>query len=107
MAQFVITFVAGAAEATCGLCDQRTALEAGPQLAVAESLAPVCRGCGAKHAPAETALLDLARCADRVGTIARHNTYWIPLRAQLDLVHTAEHFAYALTEQQKKLNVAI
>jgi hypothetical protein len=106
MAQFVITFVGTAADVSCGVCHQPTTLEPGPQVAVAESLAPVCRGCGAKHAPAETALLDLARCAVRVGTIARHNTYWIPLRAQLDLVHTAEHFAYALTEH-KKLSVAV
>lgn len=107
MVQLVIKIVHRAAAAACAFCGQETAFEAGPHLATATGFEPVCPRCSHRHAPAEAALLDLARNAARVGAIALHNTFWIPLRAQLDLVHAAEQYAFTLGEQQRRLSQVV
>jgi hypothetical protein len=75
----------------CALCGTRTNPAAGPRLALADSLAVVCRPCGKKHAPSLAALLDLAQVAERVGRIGRH-TVVPPMGALLDLARAAEDY---------------
>ena len=55
----------------CCLCG-KPAGGTGPRLFLDDSEDVVCRDCGKAHAPALTALLDLARVAERVGRIGRH-----------------------------------
>jgi hypothetical protein len=79
---------------TCALCANVLPPAGGPCLALAESLEPVCRDCGRRHAPALAALLELAHVARRVGRIGRH-TIVPPLVALLDLARAAEQFTEA------------
>lgn len=91
MTQLVIKFTDAASEEGCALCARPTAINVGPQLCLAESMAPVCFDCGQKHAPTLGALLDLARVAFRIGKISKHSP-WVPLEKLLHLANAAEKF---------------
>lgn len=91
MNQLVMRFEPQGTNDPCGLCQKPTSLGAGLRLTVAQTLAPVCRGCAKKHAPPLAALADLARTAERVGRIGRH-TVFPPLASLLDLAHAAENY---------------
>ncbi len=85
---------------SCPLCGHRVALAPGPSVRTADSLEPVCRSCSQEHAPALTALADLARAAEQVGRIGRH-TVSPPLTALLQLARAAEAYAGALPPSQR------
>jgi hypothetical protein len=76
-------------------------LAPGPQLVQAETLEPVCRACGKKHAPALVALIDLACAAERVGRIKRH-TVFPPLASLLDLSRAAEDYLHVAPQQARR-----
>jgi len=102
MVPLVIQHHHDAANETCALCGQRTLVDEGPQLFVADSLDAVCRDCGRKHAPSLVALLDLARDARRIGRLPRH-TVFPPLTALLDLARAAENYAQALPRRFRQV----
>lgn len=59
----------------CPLCRHEGHANVGPQLFLSECWTPVCRECGDEHAPALSALLDLAACAAAFSIEARdHGT---------------------------------
>ena len=94
MTHLVVQFECDGGSSPCGVCGRRTPVARGPQLGVAETLEPVCRDCGRKHAPDLAALVELARAAERVGKIGRH-TVSPPLTALLDLARAAENYSAA------------
>lgn len=63
MAQLSIKINCLESKFRCSLCGQEEHANRGPQLFLAESWSPVCRDCGDERAPALSALLDLAACA--------------------------------------------
>lgn len=96
-----------AQEAACAWCGRLVDAAAGPQLALPETLALVCGDCGRARAPVLAALIELAGVAGRVGAIVRRNQYWIPLKAQLDVVHAAEGFSQALEADARSTQLAV
>jgi hypothetical protein len=96
MARFAITLHHQESEETCGLCGRAVVVAAGPRLVCTDSLVPICRNCGKKHAPPFAALLELTAMAERVGGMSRH-TLVPPMEALLDLAHAADGFTQALS----------
>jgi hypothetical protein len=94
MMQVVLEYKTEATKQPCGLCGQEMTVSAGMQMVVAGNSAPVCPDCGRQHAPALTALLQLADAATRIGRIGRHSVF-PPLTALLDLANAAEKYAHS------------
>ena len=61
----------------------------------------VCDDCGRKHAPSLSALVDLAKVAERVGRIGRH-TLVPPMTALLDLARAAENYSTNSTKNHRR-----
>src|SRR5262249_21787413 len=99
MARLVIHFSGYTPQAPCGVCGKLAAHAAGPQLCLAQSLAPVCPGCGETWAPRLMKLIHLAYVAERVGKISRH-TLAPSFGALLDLASAAEDFASAPFQEE-------
>ncbi len=91
MRQLMLQFQTERFEGPCVVCERLVALEAGLQLCDAERKGPVCSGCGRRVAPELAALQGLADSAERVGRINSH-TITPPLTALLDLARAAERF---------------
>ncbi len=89
-----------AAHGSCGLCARPITPVVGPRLCLDDGRDVVCRDCGKRHAPALSALLDLAHVAERVGRIGRH-TLVPPLDALLDLARAAENYNDSRLKPQK------
>lgn len=85
----------------CSLCAKTTGNAGGPRLALASTLAPVCRECGHKHCPPLLALIDLADAALHVGRIGRHMIS-PPLPVLLDLARAAEDYLHTMPEGQRQ-----
>jgi hypothetical protein len=71
---------------------QRGAQRRGNGRPLAENLQPVCQACGQRHASPLAALLQLAGEAERVGRIGRHSVF-PPYTALLDLARAADRYA--------------
>jgi hypothetical protein len=101
MADMTITLAECDPADHCTLCEAAVESPAGPRLVLAESREPVCRACGKRHAPALVALLELAQVAHRVGRIGRH-TIVPPMSALLDLARAAERFNDAAPHDRRQ-----
>lgn len=99
MTTFIMRMSDGAAGAACAVCGHAVPPRAGPQLCVSETLAAVCGGCGRKHAPALTALIDLARVAERVGHASRRNPLRLPVAMLLEMTRISEDFCTSLAPE--------
>src|SRR5262249_825914 len=92
MSQLLLRCCSQEASGPCGLCGDPTTLPPGTQLIHAANQAPVCAACGRRHAPPLAALAHLAGEAARVGRIGRHSVF-PPYTALLDLARAADRFA--------------
>jgi len=63
MVQLAIKTNSLEAKFSCALCGQEEHANAGPQLFLADTWAPVCRDCGEVHSAELSSLLDLAVAA--------------------------------------------
>jgi hypothetical protein len=101
MAHLILRFSPTCACGPCGLCARAVVATPGPQLGLAENLAPVCAECGRRHAPALAALVGLADAAERVSRVGRHGVF-PPLTALLDLASAAEKYAANAPPRQRE-----
>jgi len=92
------------AQESCALCGRAISLLGDLCLCREDDLGKVCGSCGAEHDPALTALLELARVADRIGRMGRH-VLAPPLGALLELAHAAEAYT-AAADKRKRLRKA-
>jgi len=102
MKTFVIQVRTVRCDDKCTLCQKEIGSSRGPQLYLAEQASPVCRNCGKRQAPSLTALLDLARTAERIGHVGWHSSS-VPLTALFDLAGAAEAYSEATTSQHRRL----
>ena len=92
MSRLVLQYRPDAFQGPCGLCGKAVVLASGLQLCEADGEFPICTSCGRRAAPTLSALQGLAGTAERVGRIHSH-VMCPPLTALLELARAAERFS--------------
>lgn len=99
MTQLVLRLESESGPVTCRQCGGQYHSGSTFQVCHGETREPLCRACGKREAPALAALVELAETAGHVGRIGRH-TVTPPLTALLELARAAEKYAESLARSQ-------